>query len=73
MRNIENMDISKIDLGKLAKQLYMYEKQWIAVSEKNSIVANGKTYGETAKRAEAKGLRKVILFKVPPLDYSLAP
>lgn len=65
------LDINKIDLSKLSKELRRFERRWVAISSENEIVANGPTYGETirkVKRAEA-----VVLFKVPPMDYSLAP
>ena len=64
------LDISKIDLGKLSEQLRRYERQWVAISERNEIVASGRTYGETVRKV--KRPEKVVLFKVPPMDYSLA-
>ena len=71
---MKTFDISRVDFGKLHKQMPRYEKKWIAISEKNTIVASGKTYGEALERArERKDAKGVILFKVPPLNYSLAP
>jgi hypothetical protein len=64
------LDISKIDLGKLSKELRRYERQWVAISERNEIVASGRTYGETVRKV--KHPEEVVLFKVPPMDYSLA-
>lgn len=65
------IDVNKIDLGKLACELILYEGKWIAVSEENKIVSSGSTYGETVDRV--KNTEKVILLKVPLLNYSLAP
>ena len=67
------MNINKINLEKLSNQLRRYEKQWIAISATNDIVAHGNTYGETLNRAKKKGTQETILFKVPPLNYSLSP
>ena len=64
------LDINKINLGKLSEQLRRYERQWVAISERNEIVASGRTYGETVRKV--KRPEKVVLFKVPPMDYSLA-
>jgi len=71
--SIAEIDISKIDLSKFSAELRRYEKQWIAISEDNAIVASGATYGEAQRKAKEKGVRNIALFKVPPLDYSLAP
>ena len=69
-----NIDANKIELGKLSKDLRPYENQWIAISGTNKITGNGDTYGEALKKAKtSKPNQDVILFKVPPLDYSLAP
>ena len=62
-----------IDLGKLGDQIRHYERQWIAVASDNSIVGHGVTYREALDDAKQAGLQDVILFKVPPLDYSFAP
>lgn len=67
------IDVNKIDLSKLSDEMRRHEKQWIAISEDNLIVASGATYGEAQKKAKEKGVSKTALFKVPPLDYSLAP
>jgi hypothetical protein len=66
-----NMQLNKIDLAKLAPELRRLENQWIAISEANKIVAHGKTYQEVQKKVSNP--QQVILFKVPPLEYSLAP
>jgi hypothetical protein len=68
-----SLDANKIDLEKLGSELQQYEQQWIAISANNTIVAYGKTYGEAVHAAEKKSVGEVILFKVPPLDYSLSP
>lgn len=62
--------VAHIDLGKLANDVSRYENQWIAVSAENNIVASGATYAEALARARGTD---VVLFKVPPLDASLAP
>lgn len=68
------IDISKIELGKLSQYLRSYENQWIAISGTNKIVGNGDTYGAALRKAKtSKPNQDVVLFKVPPLDYSLAP
>ncbi len=64
-------DPNRIDFSKIADQFYKYERMWIAISEDNQIVSSGATYAETLKRAPDPD--RVILFKVPPLDYALAP
>lgn len=66
-------EVNKIDLGELRKELYEYEGRWIAISPENAIVANGKTYQDTVKGAKKKGMQNIVLFKVPPLAYSLSP
>jgi hypothetical protein len=65
------LDINKIDLSKLAKELPRYESKWIAVSENNEIVASGDSY--TGTMSEVRNEGPVILLKVPPVDASLAP
>jgi len=67
------ININNIDLRKLGKQLRKYESEWIAISERNKIVASGKTYEGALAAAQKKEFGEVILFKVPPLDYSLSP
>ena len=64
-------NIQHIDLSKLAGELRQYERQWIAIAEDNRIVASGPTYGETVRKVVDAD--RVVLMKVPPLDYSLAP
>jgi hypothetical protein len=66
-----NIQLNRIDLAKLAPELRRLENQWIAISEINTIVAHGPTYHEALKKV--KNPQEVILFKVPPLEYSLAP
>lgn len=65
------IDPNKIDTAKIANELRQYENEWVAISENNHIVASGLTYGETLKKVNQTD--EVILLKVPPLDYSLAP
>lgn len=65
-------EVNKINLGKLKKELYDYEGQWIAISPENAIVANGKTYQDTVKEAKARGIENIVLFKVPSFQYSFA-
>lgn len=65
------LDINKIDLSKLSKELRRFERRWVAISARNEIVASGPTYGETVRKV--KRPEEVVLFKVPPMDYSLAP
>jgi len=62
-----------IDLGKLGDQIRRYEREWIAVSSKNTVVGHGKTYRQALDAAKHDGYSDVVLFKVPPLDYSFAP
>lgn len=67
---MKSIKIEHIDLGKLAKDVRRYENKWIAVSAGNKIVGSGSTYGEAVEKSEGN---EVVLFKVPPLDVSLAP
>lgn len=67
------VSIDKIDLGRLSNEIGRYEKQWIAISPTNTIIAHGKTYQETMRRAKRRGMKDIVLFKVPPLAYSLSP
>lgn len=69
MRYLHNID--SIDLSKLRADMHDYQNQWIAVAEDNTIAASGTTYRETVDKVQ--GRRDVILFKVPPLNVSLAP
>ena len=66
-------DASTIDLGKLGNQMKRYERQWVAIASNNTIVGYGPTYREALDVAKREGSRDVMLFKVPPLDYSFAP
>lgn len=66
-----SLDINKIELGKLSEELRRFERRWVAISTRNRIVASGPTYGETVSKV--KHPEEVVLFKVPPMDYSLAP
>lgn len=63
-------EVKNIDLGKLQKELRRHENHWVAISSGNRIVGSGATYGEAVENA---GKKEVILFRVPPLDASLAP
>ena len=72
MRRMKTNGLSKVQLEKLSNVIGRYEGQWVAVSAANAIVANGNTYGEALSAARAKGESEVVLFKVPPLNYSLA-
>jgi len=65
------IDPNRIDLSKVMQDLRPFEGQWVAISEKSHIVANGTTYGETVSKVSRAD--EVILLKVPPLGYSLAP
>ena len=65
------ININDIDLGKLAKELRRFEEQWVAISGDNRIIASGRTYGEAVDKVENPD--EVVLFRVPSLDYSLAP
>jgi len=64
-------ELINIDLSKLASKLSRYENLWIAITADNTIVASGKTYGETLDQVDEP--ERVVLFKVPPLDAALAP
>lgn len=68
---MKTIDVSKIDFMKLGRELRRYERQWIAITERNEVVGHGDTYAEAVEGV--KNPDEVILFKVPPLDYSLAP
>lgn len=72
-KHMAEIDVNKIDLSKLSGEMRRYERQWIVISENNAIIASGATYGEAQKKAKEKGVSKTALFRVPPLDYSLAP
>jgi sirohydrochlorin ferrochelatase len=65
------INISKIDISKLASELRRLENQWVAISEDNRIVAKGSTYREAVERVSDPD--KVVLLKVPSVKYSLAP
>jgi hypothetical protein len=66
-----NINPHNIDLTKLGSEIRRLENQWIAISDRNTIVAHGPTYHEALKKV--KNPQDVVLFKVPPLEYSLAP
>lgn len=70
---MRKLKTDNINLGKLSKQLRNYERKWIAISLGNKIIADGRTYEEALDKAKKKRGGEVILFKVPPLDYSLSP
>ena len=70
---MNKIDFNNIDLSRLNNELRKFEKQWVAISNDNKIVANGVTYRETNQQARQKGMKAVVLLRVPPLDYSLAP
>jgi Family of unknown function (DUF5678) len=69
---MKTLNIAKINLEKLSTQLWDYEKQWIAISEENSIVGSGNTYDEALQNAKEEGFQNVLMFKVPPLNSSFA-
>jgi uncharacterized protein DUF5678 len=69
---MKTLNIEKINLEKLSTHLWDYEKQWIAISEENSIVGNGVTYGEALRNAKEQGFQEVLMFKVPPLNSPFA-
>jgi len=64
---------NSIDLAKLGEQIKQYEREWIAVSSKSTVVGHGKTYRLALDAAKNSGYNDVVLFKVPLLDYSFAP
>jgi len=68
---MKNMKIKNINFGKIEKIIEQYENQWIAVSDKNEVIANGNTYKETVGKSGNR--RDIVLFKVPSLNVSLAP
>ena len=68
---MSRVNIENIDLGKLGSELERYENQWIAVSDENRIVGNGRSYQEALERAG--DAEHVAMFKVPSLNVSLAP
>jgi hypothetical protein len=65
------IDVAKINLEKLSQALPRYKNQWVAISARNEIVANGRTYKETVDQVEDP--EEVVLLKVTPADVSLAP
>lgn len=65
------IDTNKIDLSQLAEELSHYENQWVAISEESRIVASGPSYEDAIRKVSQKDA--VVLLKVPPLGYSLAP
>ncbi|MBI3825615.1 MAG: hypothetical protein HY294_06450 [Candidatus Rokubacteria bacterium] len=67
---MKTIDARKINFLKLGDQLRKYERQWIAITERNEVVGHGSTSTEALEGV--KNPEEVILFKVPPLDYSLA-
>ncbi len=73
IKYMKTIDINNIYLEKISQEMKNYEREWIAISELNKIVAHGNTYGEALKMAKDNGFGKVILFKVPPLNYPLSP
>lgn len=72
MKRMKTNGLSKVKLEKLSGVIGRYEGQWVAVSAANAIVASASTYAEALSAARAKGASEVVLFKVPPLNYSLA-
>lgn len=68
---MRHLNINNINLAKLSKEIGDYQNKWIAVSENNTIAASGSTYNETVGKVQNRN--DVILFKVPPLNVSLAP
>lgn len=68
---MSTLNIENIDLSKLGQELEKYENQWIAVSDENEIVGNGKSYREAREKAGEQ--ENIILFRVPSLNASLAP
>jgi hypothetical protein len=70
---MESLNPDLIDLSKISEEIRHHEHEWLAISSDNIVVASGRTYGEAAQGARAKGRNDMVLFKVPPLDVSLAP
>jgi len=64
------MNTDKIDLETLGDSLRKFENRWVAISEKNMVVASGLTYSEALEKSRDI---EVALFRVPPLDSTLAP
>lgn len=67
------INISKINLESLSDELRRHERRWVAISAQNALVAHGKTYQEAVNKAKKKRIKNIVLLKVPPLNYSLAP
>jgi hypothetical protein len=65
------MTLSRIDFNKLADKLSEYSRMWVAISEDNEIISSGRTFAETVNKVPDP--EKVILFKVPATEYTLAP
>lgn len=69
---MNKVNLDTIDFERFSSQLKQYERQWIAISQDNEIVSHGNTYDQALKGAYKK-THDVVLFKVPPLKYSLSP
>jgi len=67
---MRKVNVEHIDLGTLRDELENHENQWLAVSEDNKVVGSGRTYRDAVEAAH--GREDVVLFRVPPLDASLA-
>ncbi len=62
--------LDQINLEEIAGEIERYENKWVAISSANKIVGSGNTYEEALRGTGGKD--DVVLFKVPPLDASLA-
>ncbi|PIT92015.1 MAG: hypothetical protein COU08_04130 [Candidatus Harrisonbacteria bacterium CG10_big_fil_rev_8_21_14_0_10_42_17] len=70
---MSEINIKKINLEKLDRELERLQEKWVAISEENKIVASGKTYNEALKNIKPEMKEKTIFLKIPPLNYSISP
>ena len=57
----------------LLEKLKIYENKWVAILDDREVVASGDDAFEAKQKAEAKGIRNFILFKVLPFHAGYAP
>jgi hypothetical protein len=73
------MKNQKPDAKELAfiSELDKYVDEWVAIvnygSERETVVASGRSIKQARSEAESKGFKKITFFKVPPTDKVFVP
>ncbi len=65
------INFAKVNLEELQDTLRKHVGKWVAISEDNKIVSSAITYRKAVDKVANP--KEVVLFRVTPMDVSIAP